>query len=523
MASTAFALLSLTDKSGSEVFARELCQLGFKILSTGGTAAHLRSFDIEVIDVAELTGGEECLSGRVKTLQQRIFQGILFDRDNCEHVVERERLNFPAIDLICVNLYDFNGQAREKRLSAAEAIEFIDIGGPSLLRAAAKNWQHCLAVCSPDDYPSVIAALRENRLTSDVRLDLARKVFATTSRYDGMIAEYLGRTDDVDPAARASQVDVRLDLESSLRYGENPHQTADYFRVTSGLSSSGTPMVAVQGKALSFNNLLDVDSAARIVHGLLPDPGVVVVKHNNPCGVASGSDSLSRLTEQARDCDPKSAFGGIFAFNRPVDSTTAATICAGFAECVVAPAFDEAALEIFAEKPNLRVVPLPQIGDGHPLETHQLRTVLGGVLVQQEDQLATDDPRRWRVTSRRLPDERAWLDLVFAMRVGAFAKSNCITIAKDRVLLGIGAGQTSRIDALGQALRKCEEFGRSCRGAVMASDGFFPFDDCVRMAGAAGIQAIVHPGGSKRDEDSIRAADDLDIALVSTGVRHFRH
>ena len=513
------ALLSVTDKSGLIPFARGLVDLGYSLLSTGGTAKLLRENGLPTTDVAEYTGSPEIMDGRVKTLHPKVHGAILYDRTNSTHLADAERHGIGAIDLVIVNLYRFREEAVVQGLTPETAIEHIDIGGPTMLRAAAKNWEYCLPVIDPMDYDVVLDSLQQGAMDHKLRRRLAAKVFRMVSQYDAMIAGFLDplRQECLPPPEGLTVERVR-----DLRYGENPHQRAALFAATSPYSGFAIAP-CLQGKELSYNNILDLDAAT----GLTADfeqPAVVIVKHTNPCGVAAGDASLLELYQAALACDPKSAFGGIVAFNRPLDVASARALTGLFLECVAAPEFEPEALSILKSKPNLRVMlaafaasqdPTPQ---GHA----SVRTVHGAYLVQDTDQSRVT-ASTWKVVTQKPPTVENARDLAFAMTVAKHVKSNAIVFAKSGRTLGIGAGQMSRVDSAHTAVAKARECEQELKGAVLASDAFFPFSDTVEFAAAHGVAAIIQPGGSIRDQDSIAAADAAGIAMVFTGVRHFRH
>lgn len=513
------ALLSVTDKSGLIPFARGLLELGYTLLSTGGTAKLLREHGLQVQDVAVYTGSPEIMDGRVKTLHPKVHGGILMDRSNPQHLVEANAHAISPIDLVVVNLYRFKEEALANNLAPEAAIEFIDIGGPTMLRAAAKNWQHCLAVVDPSDYQKVLSALRERELVPALRRQLAAKVFRATSQYDAMIGEFL-----TEPPTTALPEKTQLDLDKvqPLRYGENPHQNAAFYAPSHLPRSGFASAPLLQGKELSYNNILDLEAATALVSDL-SNPAVVIVKHTNPCGVATGDRPQLQLYEQALACDPKSAFGGIVAFNRPLTAATAKALTGIFLECVAAPGIESEAQQILKAKPNLRVLVADFAASGAAQQPRLgWRSVQGGFLIQDVD-ITTTDPARWQVMTQKSPTATQSADLCFAMTVAKHVKSNAIVFVKDGLTFGIGAGQMSRIDSAHAAVAKAKECGRSLSGTVMASEAFFPFRDTVEFAASLGITAIVQPGGSLRDQESIEAANAAGIVMVFTGVRHFRH
>ncbi len=506
------ALISVTDKSGLVDFARALRDLGFRFLSTGGSAAALREAGLEVEDVADYTQSPECLDGRVKTLHPKIHGGILMDR--ATHAGEASALGIRPIDLVVVNLYDFAGRAMSCKLSLAEAINYIDIGGPTMLRAAAKNYRFVLPILDPRDYPKVLSELKGEGLSLGFRRQMAAKTFAAISRYDAMISRYF----DMDEIA-SENVQLELSKIRDLRYGENPHQSAALYQ-RSG-EAFGLPQATIlQGKELSYNNYIDIDAALQLVLDLSPDTAVAIIKHTNPCGVARSADEpLHQVFSRALRADPKSAFGGIVAVNQPIDASTAKQMAEIFFECIVAPEISDDAQKILARKKNLRV--LITRFDA-TIKSSILRQIMGGYLMQTPDELIPIASELNVVTSAK-PSSSEIADLIFAQTVAKHVKSNAIVLARGGETLGIGAGQMSRIDALEAAVRKAEANGVSLHGAVLASDAFFPFRDSVDLAAQHGIKSIIQPGGSQRDQESIDACDSQGIAMVFSGVRHFRH
>lgn len=516
MSQKPLALLSVTDKTHIESFAQNLITLGFEILSTGGTAKLLRDTGIACTDAAEYTGSPEILNGRVKTLHPKIHGGILFDRKNPSHVTQARDHGIRPIDLVVVNLYDFEANAKGKGLELSQAIEFIDIGGPCMLRAAAKNYLSAAPVIDPNDYETVITELRSGALTTPFRQKLAAKTFRKISAYDAMIASAFEEETASAPTLVLSKV-------QDLRYGENPHQKATFF--TSPLSVKGGLQDAkvLQGKELSYNNILDIDSAANLVSDFPEYQAVAIIKHTNPCGTAiARKEPLVQTYQRALEADPKSAFGGIVAFNRTVDGETASALSETFLECIVAPKFSSEALTVLGKKKNLRLLELPYLANLSPGKTFDLRSVTGGFLWQDKDSERLEKSQ-WKIVSDTKPDNAIEEDLIFAQRVCKHVKSNAIVYAKNGQTLAVGAGQMSRIDSAQFAAEKAKEFGRSLQGAVMASDAFFPFRDNVDFAAKIGIKAIVQPGGSVRDEECIKAANEHGLAMVFSGIRHFKH
>jgi phosphoribosylaminoimidazolecarboxamide formyltransferase/IMP cyclohydrolase len=520
------ALISCFDKTGVAELAAALAQRGVRIVSTGSTAAVVRDAGVEVVEVADLTGFPECLGGRVKTLHPHVHAGILADRTDEGHVAQLAELGIDPIDLVVVNLYPFV-RTLASGASDAEIVEMIDVGGPTMLRAAAKNHGSVGVVVDPADHARVLADLEvHGGLGEGLRRDLAARAFRHTAAYDAAIANWFAQRDDEDGAAGADAtveagtavpppfLGLPLERVSTLRYGENPHQQAALYRVP-GARSGVAQARQLGGKALSFNNLLDTHAAWSLV-AEFDEPAVVIIKHTNPAGVAVAG-SLLDAYRGAFEGDPVSAFGGIVACNRPVDGTTARAITEVFTEVVIAPGFDAEAREVLAAKANLRV--LEHADAARPAPEWQVRTIDGGVLVQTTD-AAAEPWGEWRTVSERPLDTALEQDLRLAWTVAKHASSNAIVAAKDRRIVGVGAGQMSRVDSVRLAVERAA--GRQ-QGAVAASDAFFPFRDGIDALAAAGIVAVVQPGGSVRDDEVIAAADELGIAMVFTGRRHFRH
>jgi len=521
------ALISVSDKTGVEQFARQLAALGIEIISTGGTAKLLREKGIPVREVAELTGWPEMLGGRVKTLHPKVHGGILFRRNDAGDRAAVAQHDISQIDLVAVNLYPFEETARKQNLDAEELIENIDIGGPAMLRSAAKNFLDVIVICEPADYSRVAEMLTvAGDVDLAVRSNLARKVFAATSRYDGMIAMELERVASRDgklELSERSEMPERLHLAhvraQTMRYGENPHQQAALYipagRVASGLAGAKQ----FQGKELSYNNLVDLDSAWQLALEF-ERPAAVIVKHNNPCGAAE-MDTLDAAYSAALACDPVSAYGGVIAFNRTVDAHTAEEVAKLFVECIAAPGYDAAAHEKLASKKNLRLmeVAAPPADSGILRGDLQLKRISGGVLVQTPDHRLLR-PEELKIVSKRGPSGAELKDLLFGWKVCKHVKSNAIVFARDGRTVAVGAGQMSRVDSVRIAILKAQT---SLEGSVVASDAFFPFADGVEEAAKSGATAFIQPGGSVRDADVIAAADRLNLAMVFTGVRHFRH
>ena len=512
------ALISVSDKSGLSELAGALHNAGFEILATGGTARMIEQHGIPVRSVEDVTRFPEILGGRVKTLHPMIFAGILARRDNATDRQEIQQHHIGLIDLVVVNLYPFESYARAGTPFRA-LMEWIDIGGPSLIRAAAKNWPWVTVITDPNDYPALITHLQSGNWPppEDFRLQMAAKAFAHTALYDSVIAHTFATAAGNGPASAWT---VGLRLREILRYGENPHQ-AGYWYVRVPEPGVGLHHARqLQGKPLSYNNLLDLDAAVRVIadfEGETDGVPAVVIKHNTPCGVAVGSTARDAYV-RARDADALSAFGGIAAIGAVVDRPTAEAITETFMECIIAPGYTDDALEVLARKKNLRVLELA--GPWHPGTSFEMRTVLGGMLVQAGDWIE-DDPESWKVVTRRMPTETEFQALRFAWRVVKHVKSNAIVLARATQTLGIGAGQMSRVDAVRIAIMKAGD--RDLHGAVCASDAFFPFRDNIDVLHEAGITAVIQPGGSIRDEEVIAAANAYNMAMVFTGVRHFRH
>ena len=519
------ALISVFDKTGIVEFARELSALGIEIVSTGGTAKLLRDEGIAVRDVAEMTGWPEMLGGRVKTLHPKVHGGILYQRGKAEDRKQMEEHGIGAIDLVVVNLYPFSATAAKAGVTAADLIENIDIGGPAMVRSAAKNFQSVGVVTDSADYGVVAAELREKReLSMATRLSLARKAYARTARYDGEIATELERLSVENGEVRIGRLEtlperihIALERRQGMRYGENPHQSAALY-IPAGEPAAGLAGARqLQGKELSYNNLVDLDSARALAREL-ERAGVAIVKHNNPCGAAE-QDSLSDAYLKALECDPVSAFGGVMAFNRAIDAATAEEVVKLFVECIVAPGFEAGALEKFAAKKNLRLLEMPREDAPEELE---IKRISGGVLVQEPDRHELK-PADLKVVTERAPSDSEIRALLFGWKVCKHVKSNAIVFAREGQTVGIGAGQMSRVDSVKIAVIKAATAGLSLKGSVVASDAFFPFPDGVEEAGKAGAEAVIQPGGSVRDADVIAAANKLGMAMVFSGVRHFRH
>lgn len=526
MATVKRALISLSDKTGVVEFAQTLTQLGVEILSTGGTAKLLADAGIDVIEVADYTGFPEMLDGRVKTLHPKIHGGILGRRDLPEHVAKMQEHDIGNIDLVCVNLYPFAATIAKPACTLEDAIENIDIGGPTMVRSAAKNWKHVAIVTDTADFAAIAEELKANggALSDKTRFNLSRKAFSHTAQYDGMISNYLTALSDEKLSGEPEAGDFPSQFNQSwikvqdMRYGENPHQKAAFYRDLTPAAGSLSAYKQLQGKELSYNNIADSDAAWEAVKAF-DAPACVIVKHANPCGVAVAANTLDAY-RLAYATDTTSAFGGIIAFNREVDGATAKQITDNqFMEVLMAPAFTAEALEIVAAKKNVRVLEVPLQEGANQFE---LKRVGGGLLVQTPDihKLTAAD---LKVVSKRQPTEQEINDLLFVWNVAKFVKSNAIVFGKGGQTYGIGAGQMSRVDSTRIAARKAQDANLDLNGACAASDAFFPFRDGIDVIAEQGIKAIIQPGGSMRDEEVIAAADEHGIAMVFTGVRHFRH
>jgi phosphoribosylaminoimidazolecarboxamide formyltransferase/IMP cyclohydrolase len=507
------ALLSVSDKTGLIDFARGLAELGWELVSTGGTARALREAGLTAADVSDVTGFPEMMHGRVKTLHPAVHGALLARRDVPEHMDALNEHGIAPIDLVAVNLYPFRETIARKGVTPEDAIENIDIGGPSMLRSAAKNFESVWVVVDPDDYGRVLAAVHAGDHDLDLRRLLAGKVYAHTAAYDAAIATWFA----VQRADRFPEsIVVSFERAQSLRYGENPGQGAAFYAERPGAGLAG--LTQRGGKELSFNNLLDLEGALLAVDPFAGETACAIVKHTTPCGLAIGTTALDAY-QKALACDPVSAFGSVIAFTVPVDDTTADRVSSLFVECIVAPEFSDGAVEILGRKKNLRVL------EGHATwgpNNLDYKRVRGGVLVQERAS-ATIDDSEWKVVSKRAPTPEEQRDLLFAWRAVASVKSNAIVLVRDGMTIGIGAGQMSRVDAAFMAVHKATNANHETRGSTLGSDAYFPFRDGVDQAAEAGVVAIVQPGGSIRDAEVIAAADEHGMAMVLTGRRQFRH
>ena len=523
------ALLSVYDKTGLVDFAQQLIRAGVELVSTGGTAKLLREAGIAVRDVAELTGWPEMLGGRVKTLHPKVHGGILFRRGLAGDLEQVHQHGIAPIDLVVVNLYPFEATAARPGLTVEELIENIDIGGPAMVRSAAKNFASVAVVTDPADYPALAAELtQQNGWSLATRLTLAQKAFAATARYDGMIATELERLAATaattapeaiqlnERAALPARVHIALARHAGLRYGENPHQKAALY-IPAGRKASGLAGASqLHGKELSYNNFVDLDAAWTLAQEF-SDPAAVIVKHNNPAGTAEHA-TLVEAYKQALACDPVSAFGGVLAFNRELDAATAAEVAKLFVECIVAPGYSTEALGSLTAKKNVRLLKI-DVAEPAAESGWELKRISGGVLIQEPDRRSLDRSEL-RVATKRAPTDAEIDTMIFGWKVAKHVKSNAIVFARERRTLGVGAGQMSRVDSVKIAVMKASE---SLAGSIVASDAFFPFPDGVEEAARAGATAVIQPGGSVRDPDVIAVADKLNLAMVFTGVRHFWH
>lgn len=513
------AIISLSDKTGALEFAQGLLELGFEIISTGGTAKHLADGGVPVTSISDITGFPECLDGRVKTLHPKIHGGILAMRSNPEHMRQLDELGVGTIDIVAVNLYPFKATILREGVTREEAVENIDIGGPTMIRAAAKNWQDVAVIVDPADYGTVLAELREaGEVSAETKLRLACKVFEHTAQYDALIASYLRKEAGGDILPET--LTLTFEKAQDMRYGENPHQRAAFYREI-GRGLEGTLACAEQlwGKELSFNNINDAGGALDTLAEFGDELAcAVAVKHANPCGVAV-APTLYEAYKKAHDADPVSIYGGIVAVNRPVDRETAEEMRKIFLEIIIAPDFTDEALQVLREKANLRLLRLPAIANPSRAGMLDMKKVAGGLLVQELDTELYDDADATVVTEAQ-PTPGQLADMRFGMKCVKHVKSNGIVLVKDGMTVGIGPGQTNRVTALELAIKYA---GERARGSVLASDAFFPFDDCVELAAKAGIAAIAQPGGSIRDADSIAACNRHGIPMVFTGKRHFKH
>ena len=513
------ALISVSDKTGIVEFAKELEALGIEIISTGGTYKTLKENGVKAIEISELTGFPECLDGRVKTLHPKVHAGILAMRAKEEHMKQLKDLGIDTIDFVVVNLYPFKQTILKENVTRAECVENIDIGGPTMLRSAAKNYQDVTVITDPNDYETVLNELKQNgKVSLDTKFYLMNKVFEHTANYDAMICNYIKheRNDESFPNA----LTLTYEKVQEMRYGENPHQKAALYKEIGKCEGSLTIGKQLNGKELSFNNINDTNGALELLKEF-DEPTVVACKHGNPCGVGS-SDNIYEAWKKAFNADKTSIFGGIVTVNREVTKQMAEEMKEIFLEVIVAPSFAEDALEILKTKKNLRLIELPTITVKQPEGSLDIKKINGGIIVQTIDAKLLDN---YEVVTDRKPTDKELEDMLFGLKVVKFAKSNGIVLAKDKQTIGIGPGQVNRIWAVKQCVEHSKELigDGVTNGAILASDAFFPFEDCVEEAHKAGITAIVQPGGSIRDEDSIKKCNEYGIAMIFTGMRHFRH
>ncbi|HOV68977.1 MAG TPA: bifunctional phosphoribosylaminoimidazolecarboxamide formyltransferase/IMP cyclohydrolase [Clostridia bacterium] len=509
------AIISVSDKTGVVEFAKGLAELGYEIISTGGTGKAIEAEGIKVINISEITGYPECLDGRVKTLHPKIHGGLLAIRNNPEHMSQIEKLEIKPIDIVAVNLYPFKKTILKDGVTLEEAIENIDIGGPTMIRAAAKNWQDVAVIVDPDDYNAVLDELRQyGEVSKETKFRLCCKVFSHTAVYDTLIASYLNSK--LGDIGFPQEISFAYEKVQEMRYGENPHQKAAFYREVGKRPGSIVEAEKLHGKELSFNNINDANAAIELLKEF-DETAVVAVKHANPCGVASAA-SLYEAYKRAYDCDPVSIFGGIVAANAEIDAATALEMSKIFLEIIIAPSYSHEALEILTRKKNLRLLKMPDIRT-RKITGMDMKKVNGGILIQDYDTTVVDKDSLQYVTKRK-PTEAELADMLFGMKVVKHVKSNAIVFVKDKATVGIGVGQVNRIWAAQQAI---EHGGERIAGSVMASDAFFPFPDCVEAAAKAGVTAVIHPGGAKGDQDSIDEADKNNMAMVITGIRHFKH
>lgn len=515
------ALISVSNKSGIVDFAKGLEKLGVEIISTGGTYSLLKENGINAISIEEITNFKECLDGRVKTLHPNIHSGILAIRENEKHLKEIESLNIDFIDIVIVNLYPFKETILKNNVSLEEAIENIDIGGPTMIRAASKNYKYVSAVTSPEDYNKILDEIQKNgKVSEKTNFYLSVKAFSHTAHYDAIISNYLKQK--CDYPKYDDVITMTFEKVQSMRYGENPHQNACFYKEVKNNMGMLTSFTQIQGKEMSFNNINDTNGALELLKEF-SEPTIVACKHSSPCGVGSG-ENIFEAYQKAYLADSTSIFGGIVVSNREICENTAKEMTKIFLEVVVAPSFTKEALEEFSKKSNLRVLKIEDICKKQDELSFDLKKVSGGILIQDIDNTLVCDSEMKVVTNRK-PTEKEMEDLLFAFKVVKFTKSNAIVLAKNKQTIGIGNGQVNRIWATKQAIEHAKEQidENICKNSVLASDAFFPFDDCVREAIKEGVTAIIQPGGSIRDEDSIKLCNENNIAMVFTNVRHFRH
>ena len=509
------ALISVYDKSGIVDFAKNLVKLGYEIISTGGTAKKLKNNGIEITPIEDVTNFPECLDGRVKTLHPKVHAGLLAKRDEKSHMDQLKKLDVKLIDIVAVNLYPFKETILKEGVSFDEVIENIDIGGPTMLRSAAKNFQDVISVVDPSDYEKVCEKLKNKNVDNDFKYNLAKKVFEHTSHYDALIAKYLRDNENENLKEKfPEKLTVTYEKVNDLRYGENPHQKSSFYKEVQGIKGTLVNAKKLHGKALSFNNINDTNGALKTLKEF-DKPTVVGVKHTNPCGVGS-AHNIEIAYEKAYSADPKSIFGGIIAANRKITKKVAKKINEIFIEVVIAPSFEKQALDILKQKKNIRLLELKDIEKTNK-DSLNYKKVDGGILVQESDDLLSEN---FDIKTTRMPTKKEIEDMKFAWKVVKNIKSNGIVVAKDKKTLGISPGQANRVWATKYAINQSIE---STKGSVLASDAFFPFADSIEKAAKAGITAIVQPGGSIRDEEVIKKANEHQITMIFTNTRHFKH
>ena len=514
------ALISVSDKTGIVEFAKELDSIGIEIISTGGTYKKLKEEGIKAIEISELTGFPECLDGRVKTLHPKVHAGILAMRSNPDHMKQLEELNVDTIDFVVVNLYPFKQTILKENVKREEAVENIDIGGPTMLRSAAKNYQDVAVITDPRDYEKVLSELKnDGKVSLDTKFYLMNKVFEHTASYDAMICKYL--KDERKDESLPQELTLTYEKVQEMRYGENPHQIGALYKEVGKCEGSLTIAEQLNGKELSFNNINDTNGALELLKEF-DEPTVVACKHGNPCGVGSDKESIYKAWQKAYAADKTSIFGGIVVVNREVTVDMANEMKEIFLEVIVAPSYEKEALEILKVKPNLRILLLPTITVKQPKNAYDIKKINGGIILQTIDAELLND---YKVVTNRKPTDKELEDMLFTWKIVKYVKSNGIAIGKDKQSIGIGPGQVNRIWATKQSIEHANELiGEGVtKGAVLASDAFFPFADCVEAAHKAGITAIIQPGGAMRDQDSIDKCNEYGITMIFTGMRHFKH
>lgn len=514
------ALISVSDKTGIVEFAKELESMGIEIISTGGTYKKLKEEGVKAIEISELTGFPECLDGRVKTLHPKVHAGILAMRSNPNHMKQLEDLNVDTIDFVIVNLYPFKQTILKENVKREEAVENIDIGGPTMLRSAAKNYQDVAVITDPRDYEKVLSELKaDGKVSLDTKFYLMNKVFEHTASYDAMICKYL--KDERKDESLPEELTLTYEKVQEMRYGENPHQIGALYKEVGKCEGSLTIAEQLNGKELSFNNINDTNGALELLKEF-DEPTVVACKHGNPCGVGSDSESIYKAWQKAFNADKTSIFGGIVVCNREITQDMANEMKEIFLEVIVAPSYEEKALEILKVKPNLRILLLPSITVKQPKGAYDIKKINGGIILQTIDSELLNE---YEVVTDRKPTDKELEDMLFTWKIVKYVKSNGIAIGKDKQSIGIGPGQVNRIWATKQSIEHANELIEEgvTKGAVLASDAFFPFSDCVEAAHEAGITAIIQPGGAMRDQDSIDKCNEYGIAMIFTKMRHFRH